>query len=309
MIAGVSLPNFPANAGIVPSASQAVGKTASSDSPLPYRPIFPSPDEPETNAGESKPAAGSPPSNLLGRDTLLFLQEEPQNTDDQNGSEENELDSGIAKTYTELSPEERQEVNDLRARDREVRAHERAHQSAAGQYAGAASFEFEPGPDGQRYAVSGEVLIDVSPAADPQATIDKMAIIRRAALAPGNPSAQDHAVAAQADQNIREARVEQQRDATEKPTNDENGDATAEAETLEANTDNAASGYVVGEKPDNRNSNDNPSTPLTQPQNSFETVDYAGRPESTFTTPRNNQATGPIDAFQPIDTFVGAGTA
>lgn len=110
---------------------------------------------------------------------------------------------------TALSRQEQQQLRELRRRDREVRAHEAAHQAAGGRYAGPASFEFERGPDGVRYAVAGEVDIDVAPVpGDPEATIDKMRIVRAAALAPINPSAQDQAVAARATRELVEARAE-----------------------------------------------------------------------------------------------------
>lgn len=97
----------------------------------------------------------------------------------------------------------------LKARDAEVRRHEQAHVAAAGQYAtGGPTFEYTTGPDGKRYATGGEVSIDVSPAKDPEATIRKMQVVRRAALAPGEPSNQDRQVAAQASQNETRARQE-----------------------------------------------------------------------------------------------------
>lgn len=108
-----------------------------------------------------------------------------------------------------LTPEERQEVRELAARDREVRAHEQAHASVGGQYAGAPSYTYQRGPDGRQYAVGGEVSIDVSPVpGDPQATIDKARIVRRAALAPAEPSAQDRSVAAEATALEQQARAE-----------------------------------------------------------------------------------------------------
>ncbi len=111
---------------------------------------------------------------------------------------------------TELSPDEKREVEQLQARDREVRAHEAAHKNAAGHLArGGASFETEKGPDGKNYAVSGEVSIDVSKVdGDPQATLAKARTIRAAALAPAQPSSQDFAVAAKAGQLEAEARAE-----------------------------------------------------------------------------------------------------
>ena len=48
---------------------------------------------------------------------------------------------------SELSPDEKREVEQLQARDREVRAHEAAHKNAAGHHArGGASFEHETRP-------------------------------------------------------------------------------------------------------------------------------------------------------------------
>jgi hypothetical protein len=101
---------------------------------------------------------------------------------------------------SELNAEEKRALEKLKARDREVRAHETAHKAAAGNLArGGAQFEFNTGPDGRRYAVGGEVSIDTSKVAgDPQATIRKAQTIRRAANAPAQPSSQDRTVAAEA---------------------------------------------------------------------------------------------------------------
>lgn len=107
-----------------------------------------------------------------------------------------------AKTRTvdaEATPEERRRIEELKRRDREVRAHEQAHQAAGGVHAGAPRYEVEAGPDGERYATGGEVSIDVEPVpGDPAATIRKMQTVREAALAPLNPSTQDRQVAAKA---------------------------------------------------------------------------------------------------------------
>ena len=94
--------------------------------------------------------------------------------------------------------------------DRKVRAHEQAHLAAAGAYATTgASYTFQVGPDGQRYAVGGEVGIDVSPdPSDPQRTIDKARTIEAAAYAPADPSPQDREVAAAAAQMAAQAERE-----------------------------------------------------------------------------------------------------
>ncbi len=101
-----------------------------------------------------------------------------------------------------------QQARELARRDREVRAHERAHKAAAGGHAGAISYDFRRGPDGQRYAVSGEVPMDLSPEASPQETLRKMQQVRDAALAPASPSAADRRIASTAAARAAEARVE-----------------------------------------------------------------------------------------------------
>lgn len=116
-----------------------------------------------------------------------------------------------ARQQASAEAEVQQVINQLKARDTEVRAHEMAHLSAAGQYAKGMNFSYQTGPDGKRYAIGGEVGIDSSPVAgDPQATIDKALIIQRAALAPAEPSAQDRKVAQQASQMMAAAQAELQ---------------------------------------------------------------------------------------------------
>ena len=117
--------------------------------------------------------------------------------------------SGDNRAPGELSDEEQAQVEQLRDRDREVRAHEQAHATVGGQYAGAPSYTYQTGPDNQRYAVGGEVAIDVSPVeGDPEATIDKMSIVIAAALAPAEPSPQDRNVAALAQSQLAQAMAE-----------------------------------------------------------------------------------------------------
>ena len=120
----------------------------------------------------------------------------------------------------ELSQDEKRQVAELARRDREVRAHEAAHKGAAGGLArGGASFSYETGPDGKRYAVGGEVSIDTSPVkGDPAATERKMRQVQRAALAPAEPSSQDRKVAASAARQAQAAQAEQVK---------ETGDATS----------------------------------------------------------------------------------
>jgi hypothetical protein len=121
---------------------------------------------------------------------------------------EGQSDDGGEVLSSELTPEEEQQVEELRARDAEVRAHEAAHMAAGGSHVtGGATYSYQVGPDGKSYAVGGEVRIDVSSVpGNPQATIQKMQQVRGAALAPGEPSGADRAVAAQASQIEAQAR-------------------------------------------------------------------------------------------------------
>lgn len=108
-----------------------------------------------------------------------------------------------------LSVEQLAHLEQLKVTDREVRQHEMAHQIAGGAYSGGASYEYEVGPDGKRYAVAGEVSIDCGPIkGDPQATIAKMENVIAAALAPADPSTQDRKVAGMARQALLSARLE-----------------------------------------------------------------------------------------------------
>ena len=130
--------------------------------------------------------------------------EEAKAAEDEADNKEEEAKEG------ELTPDEQQIVAELKVTDQKVRAHEQAHISAGGSYIlGGATFEYEKGPDQKRYAVGGEVSIDSSPVRDnPEATIAKMQVVRAAALAPAEPSAQDRAVASSASMEEGQARAE-----------------------------------------------------------------------------------------------------
>ena len=117
--------------------------------------------------------------------------------------------SGDAGVSPQQQARQQQQITELASRDREVRSHEQAHAAVGGSYAGAPTYSFKRGPDGQTYAVGGEVSIDVSPIPnDPAATLRKMEVVQQAALAPAEPSAQDLRVAAQAQVLAAQARSE-----------------------------------------------------------------------------------------------------
>jgi hypothetical protein len=133
----------------------------------------------------------------------------------------------------ELSTDDRRRVEELKSTDRAVRAHEAAHMAAGGSLVtSGASFSFETAPDGQRYAVAGEVGIDTSKGRTPEETLVRAQQIRAAALAPADPSGQDRAVAAAASQMAADARAEIARanmDSADKPQERDAGPSFGQA--------------------------------------------------------------------------------
>lgn len=126
------------------------------------------------------------------------------------------------------------QIQKLAATDREVRAHEAAHAAVGGQHAGSASFSYQQGPDGKRYAVAGEVPIDLSAVSgDPAATLKKAQTVRAAALAPADPSPQDLQVAAAATQMELKAKTELRQQQVAAATEAESPDAEPSANKTE----------------------------------------------------------------------------
>ncbi|MEN0021333.1 MAG: putative metalloprotease CJM1_0395 family protein [Planctomycetota bacterium] len=123
----------------------------------------------------------------------------------------------------QLIDAEQKELQELKARDAEVRAHEQAHVAAAGAlYRGGPNYTYQTGPDGNKYAVGGSVQIDTSEGRTPEETIAKAQQIRAAAMAPAEPSSQDRQIAAQAARMEADARAEM---AAEQATGEEDGSA------------------------------------------------------------------------------------
>lgn len=163
-------------------------------------------------------------------------------------------DASVSPDEADLSEQERQDVREMEKRDRAVRTHEQAHLSAAGGLAsGGASYQKTRGPDGNMYAVGGEVQIDTAKESTPEATITKAQRVKSAALAPAQPSGQDRQVAAQASQMEAEARQEKTAEARE---NRETGGADTDVDTAKG-TDATAS--AEGAANDNAGSASSPT--------------------------------------------------
>ena len=165
----------------------------------------------------------------LDKDSLATVQEArnigEEKPRDSSNTAQNKVDLK-AENNDGLTDAERRKVQALKARDRQVREHERAHQIAGGHYASSPTYRTVRGPDGKLYAVGGEVKIDTSIVPNnPEATIRKMQTVKRAALAPQEPSSADRAVAAEADAKIMRARQEiQERKIEESKEREEKGD-------------------------------------------------------------------------------------
>lgn len=131
----------------------------------------------------------------------------------------------------DLSDEEQAQVAKLKQIDAKVRAHERAHATVGGAHAGAPSYTYTRGPDGQMYATGGEVAIDISAESDPEATLQKATQVAAAALAPADPSGQDRAVAAAAAQLRLEAlaQIREQKRAEQEQQAVDGADRTGQA--------------------------------------------------------------------------------
>jgi len=95
----------------------------------------------------------------------------------------------------------------LKQIEQNIRTHEAAHMAAGGAFAGGVSYVYAKGPDGKMYISGGEVPIQAPEGKTPEETVKNMEVVKRAALAPADPSAQDLAVAAAAMQIESRARA------------------------------------------------------------------------------------------------------
>lgn len=127
-----------------------------------------------------------------------------ENKDDkEKNGEKTQMLNGV-----ELTQKEVQQVRELQSIDKNVKAHEAAHQAAGGGLAGAASFTYTRGPDNQMYATAGEVPVSMQKGNTPEETIANARQIAAAAMAPADPSPQDYKVAANAAKMEFDARAE-----------------------------------------------------------------------------------------------------
>ncbi|EOH7147796.1 putative metalloprotease CJM1_0395 family protein [Campylobacter coli] len=135
-------------------------------------------------------------------------QENTENTNSQNKDPKQNNEQTQTINGVELTLQQVQQLRELQSIDRNVKAHEAAHQAAGGGLAGAASFSYTRGPDNQMYAVAGEVPIRMQEGRTPEETIANARQVAAAAMAPADPSPQDYKVAANAAKMEFDARAE-----------------------------------------------------------------------------------------------------
>ena|GEM_PF-3007967 len=110
-----------------------------------------------------------------------------------------------------LSREDADLLQKLKARDARVRNHEAAHLMAAGGQAhGLPTYTYQTGPDGRNYAIGGAVTLSMLKTGDAEHDARQAHAAYRAAMATGEPSAQDMQTAMQARQQASEAGMRQQ---------------------------------------------------------------------------------------------------
>lgn len=124
------------------------------------------------------------------------------------GTNSTTSNDGGLRSNKKLTTDQQREVDELKKRDSEVRAHEQAHKAVGATLAGSIQLSYQTGPDGKSYAVGGSVPIDLSTIpGDLEATISKMQRVQSAALAPASPSGPDQQIAAQAAASAAQARM------------------------------------------------------------------------------------------------------
>ena len=83
-------------------------------------------------------------------------------------------------------------IDELKSRDKEVRTHEAAHTANPELIKiGSAQFDYTIGPDGKAYATGGKVTLSTGNSRTPEEALSKAEALKKASMAPGDPSPQD----------------------------------------------------------------------------------------------------------------------
>lgn len=80
--------------------------------------------------------------------------------------------------------------------EQSVVSHENTHMQVGGEFAGSPSYIYQKGPDGKLYIVGGEVSMRLPAGGDLEKLKGALERVKRAAMSPSDPSAQDQKTAA-----------------------------------------------------------------------------------------------------------------
>ncbi|MBF0265244.1 MAG: hypothetical protein HQL46_08215, partial [Gammaproteobacteria bacterium] len=121
-----------------------------SSSPAVSLPVYETGSTAESFAPKTKISISEEAKEKLREEQKLGNGQESKTTSGTETGTETQSASGTEQ-YT---ADELKQIEELKKRDEEVRAHEQAHMAAAGSLSnGSASFDYQNGPDGKRYAV------------------------------------------------------------------------------------------------------------------------------------------------------------
>ena len=99
------------------------------------------------------------------------LRKEAQKSEDTQNIIKSEAEKREASKKEDKAEDQKEEqVRELENIQREVVAHEAAHQAAAGQFGGGVSYTYTEGPDGKSYITGGEVPIKLKQGSTPEET-------------------------------------------------------------------------------------------------------------------------------------------
>ncbi len=193
---------------------------------------------PRANIGPS--VADLTPNPSAQRPQGFFVNEYQKALNETDEADSDQNSAPKSGNQEELSEDDQKKVDELKARDAEVVAHEQAHKAVAGSLSpGPIHYEFTQGPDKVNYRTGGHVNITTSEGKTPEETLSRAETIQRAALAPAEPSNQDRAVAAEAAQMAATARQEIAKDRIEDKAVDKKSEETETKFTDSAKIDEA----------------------------------------------------------------------
>ena len=163
------------------------------------------------------------------QETRESLRKEDQEHEDTQNIIKAETEKREARKKEDKAEDKKDEqVDELEQIQREVIAHEAAHQAAAGEFGGGVSYSYTQGPDGKSYITGGEVPIKLKQGSTPEETLRNMQQVQQAANAPADPSGQDRSVAARAAALAAKARAQIARENKEDSDGEEHPSKVAE---------------------------------------------------------------------------------